>query len=146
MGQLEGRVALVTGGGRGIGRGIVRRFLKEGAKIAIVQRSEIDDNLARNPDIVLIQADLSDSTTLKSVVSFVADRFGKLDILVNNAGIMFSRTIEELEEKEWDLMLNVNLKAPVLMCKYAVPEMKKQGGGSSSNIGVHRRHRRQPCT
>jgi NAD(P)-dependent dehydrogenase (short-subunit alcohol dehydrogenase family) len=135
MGQLKGRVALVTGGGRGIGHGIVRRFLAEEAKIVIAQRSDIDDELERSPDIAFIRADLSDSSSLSSVVAFTTDRFGKLDILVNNAGIMFSSTLEEMEEKEWDLMLNVNLKAPVLLCKYALPEMKKQGGGCIINIG-----------
>jgi meso-butanediol dehydrogenase/(S,S)-butanediol dehydrogenase/diacetyl reductase len=135
MGQLKGRVALVTGGGRGIGRGIVRRFLAEEAKIVIVQRSDIDDELEQNPNIAFVRADLSDSSSLNSVVAFTIDRFGKLDILVNNAGIMFSRTLEEMEEKEWDLMLNINLKAPVLLCKYALPEMKKQGGGCVINIG-----------
>jgi len=135
MGQLKDRVALVTGGGRGIGRGIVRRFLAEGAKVVIAQRSDIDDELERNPDIALVRVDLSDSSSLSSVVAFTSDRFGKLDILVNNAGIMFSRALEDMVEKEWDLMLNVNLKAPVLLCKYALPEMKKQGGGSIINIG-----------
>jgi meso-butanediol dehydrogenase/(S,S)-butanediol dehydrogenase/diacetyl reductase len=135
MGQLKGRVALVTGGGRGIGRGIARRFLAEGAKVVIAQRSDIDDELERNPDIALVRVDLSDSSSLSSVVAFTTDRFGKLDILVNNAGIMFSRALEDMVEKEWDLMLNVNLKAPVLLCKHALPEMKKQGGGSIINIG-----------
>ena len=135
MGQLKGRIALVTGGGRGIGHGIVRRFLAEEAKIVIAQRSDIDDELEQNPDIAFIRADLSDSSSLSSVVAFTIAHFGKLDILVNNAGVMFSRSIEEMVEKEWDLMLNVNLKAPVLLCKYALPEMKKQGGGSIINIG-----------
>ena len=85
MGQLKGRVALVTGGGRGIGRGIVRRFLAEGAKVVIAQRSDIDDELERNPDIALIRVDLSDSSSLSSVIAFTTDRFGKLDILVNNS-------------------------------------------------------------
>lgn len=64
MGQLEGRVALVTGGGRGIGRGIVMRFLAEKAKIVIAQRSDIDDELAQNPDIAFINADRADSSSL----------------------------------------------------------------------------------
>ena len=135
MGQLKDRVALVTGGGRGIGLGIVERFLLEGSKVVIAQRSDLNEELEQNPNIAFVRTDLSQGSSLNTVVSFTISRFGKLDILVNNAGIMFSSTLEEMEAEAWDRMLNVNLRAPVLLCKHALPEMKKQGGGSIINIG-----------
>lgn len=135
MGQLMGRVALVTGGGRGIGRGIVECFLAEGAKIVIAQRSDLDRKLERHPDVAFARTDLSETASLNAVVPFAVSQFGKLNILVNNAGIMFSSTLEEMKEEMWDRMLNVNLRAPVLLCKHVLPELKKQGGGSIINIG-----------
>jgi len=135
MGQLNDKIALVTGGGRGIGRGIVQRFLEEGAKVVITQRSPLDDELVMNPNIAFKQADLSDTSRLPLIVDFVADRFGGLDILVNNAGIMFEQNLEEIEAEEWRAMMAVILDAPVFLSKYALPEMKKRGGGSIVNIG-----------
>jgi len=135
MGQLNDKIALVTGGGRGIGRGIVQRFLEEGAKVVITQRSPLDDELVMNPNIAFKQADLSDTSRLPLIVDFVADRFGGLDILVNNAGIMFEQNLEEMQAEEWRAMMAVNLDAPVFLSKYALPEMKKRGGGSIVNIG-----------
>jgi len=135
MGQLKDRVALVTGGGRGIGLGIVERFLLEGSKVVIAQRSNLNEELEQNQNIAFVRIDLSQGSSLNTVVPFTISRFGKLDILVNNAGIMFSSTLEEMEAEAWDRMLNVNLRAPVLLCKHALPEMKKQGGGSIINIG-----------
>jgi meso-butanediol dehydrogenase/(S,S)-butanediol dehydrogenase/diacetyl reductase len=135
MGLLTEKIALVTGGGRGIGRGIVQRFLEEGAKVVIAQRSPLDDELTMNPNIAFKQADLNDNPTLKAIIDYVVDSFSGLDILVNNAGIMFERRLEEMQEDEWHSMMAVNLDAPVFLCKYALPEMIKRGGGSIVNIG-----------
>jgi len=135
MKQLAGKVALVTGGGKGIGRGIVRRFLEEGAKVVIAQRGTLEKGLGQNPNVAFCQADLSDRAKLKSIVDFTVDRFDGLDILVNNAGVMFERSLGEMTEDEWDTMMAVNLDAPVLLSKYALPEMRKRGGGAIVNIG-----------
>ena len=81
MGQLKGRVALITGGGRGIGRGIVERFIAEDAKIVIAQRSNLDKELEQNPNVAFIPTDLSNGSSLKAVVPFAVGQFGKLDII-----------------------------------------------------------------
>jgi NAD(P)-dependent dehydrogenase (short-subunit alcohol dehydrogenase family) len=133
--QLHGKVALVTGGGRGIGRGIVDRFLEEGAQVAVVQRRPLDDALDRHPNVAHVEADLGDFWSIAAAVERVVERFGGLDVLVNNAGIMFERTIAEIRLAEWELMMAVNLRAPLFLAQAALPHMRKRGGGSVVNIG-----------
>ncbi|OCC05786.1 short-chain dehydrogenase [Labrys sp. WJW] len=132
--RLEGKIAVITGGGRGIGLGITQRFAEEGARIAIVQRNAPPASIL-NEQTVFIQADLTRPDELASAVDRAAERFGGLDILVNNAGIMFEKTVEEMSEEDWDQMMTVNLKAPFLLTKRAVPLMRSRGGGSLINIG-----------
>lgn len=131
--QLEGKIALVTGGGRGIGRGIVDRFLEEGAQVAVVQRQPLDDALTGR--VVHVPADLGDASSIATVVERVVERFGGLDVLVNNAGIMFERAVSEISPAEWDLMMAVNLRAPLFLAQAALPHMRARGGGSIINIG-----------
>ncbi len=133
--QLKDKVALVTGGGQGIGRGIVDRLLEEGARVAVVQRRPLDDTLEAHPAVVGIQADLSDVTAIPAVVDRVAGHFGGIDVLVNNAGIMFERGIADITPQEWELMMALNLRAPLFLVQSVVPHMKKRGGGSIINIG-----------
>lgn len=133
--ELEGRVALVTGGGRGIGRGIVTRFLEEGAQVAVVQRSEPDKELLSAEAVVHIPADLGDLDSLERAVRDTVERFGRLDILVNNAGVMFERDISEVTAADWESMTTINLRAPVFLIRAAVPQMRSQGGGSIISIG-----------
>jgi NAD(P)-dependent dehydrogenase (short-subunit alcohol dehydrogenase family) len=133
--ELEGKVALVTGGGRGIGRGIVDRFLEEGAQVTVVQRQSLDDALASHPRVAHVAADLSLSSSIAAAVEQAVERFGGIDILVNNAGIMFERTVSEIRLEEWDLMMAVNLRAPVFLVQAALPHMRARGGGSIINIG-----------
>jgi NAD(P)-dependent dehydrogenase (short-subunit alcohol dehydrogenase family) len=128
--QLDGKIALVTGGGRGIGRGIVDRFLEDGAQVAVVQRQSLDDALDGHPGVAYVQADLS-----VSAVERMVERFGGIDILVNNAGIMFERAVSEIRLDEWDLMMAVNLRAPLFLAQAALPHMRVRGGGSIINIG-----------
>ncbi len=133
--QLEDKIALVTGGGRRIGRGIVDRYLDEGAQVAIVQRRSLDTALATHPKATHVHADLSDSSSTASVVERVVEHLGGIDILVNNAGIMFERSVSELLPQEWDLMLAVNTRAPLFLTQAALPHMRGRGGGSVINIG-----------
>ncbi|QEN85829.1 SDR family oxidoreductase [Labrys sp. KNU-23] len=132
--RLEGKVAIITGGGRGIGLGITQRFAEEGARIAIVQRNAPPPSIL-NERTVFIQADLTLPDEIARAVDRTVERFGGLDILVNNAGIMFEKTVEEMSEADWDQMMTVNLKAPFLLTKRAVPLMRSRGGGSLINIG-----------
>ena len=133
--QLDGKVAVITGGGRGIGRGIVDRFLAEGASVAVVQRSPIDDELSANPKVKHFSADLQDVASLQEVVNDAAAHFGRIDVLVNNAGLMFEATVSEITSEKWDLMMDVNLKAPLFLTQAALPYLRKSGGGSIVNIG-----------
>lgn len=133
--QLEGKTALVTGGGQGIGRGIVDCFLEEGARVAVVQRRPVAPELERHPAVLGIQADLSDTAALPAVVGQAVARFGGLNILVNNAGIMFERTVEGIRPQEWDRMMALNLRAPLFLAQAVLPHMRTAGGGSIINVG-----------
>jgi NAD(P)-dependent dehydrogenase (short-subunit alcohol dehydrogenase family) len=132
--KLEGKVAIITGGGRGIGLGITQRFAEEGAKVAIVQRNAPAQSML-NDQAIFIQADLTRPDDIASAVDQTVERFGGLDILVNNAGIMFEKTVEEMSEDDWDQMMTINLKAPFLLTKKAIPQLRARGGGSLINIG-----------
>ena len=133
--QLQGKIAVVTGGGRGIGRGIVDRFLEEGAQVAVVQRQSLDDALEGHPGVAHVQADLGVPSSIGTAIEQAVERFGGIDILVNNAGIMFERTISEILLAEWELMVAVNLRAPLLLVQAALPHLRERGGGSVVNIG-----------
>ncbi|RWE25111.1 MAG: glucose 1-dehydrogenase [Mesorhizobium sp.] len=132
--RLAGKIAVITGGGRGIGEGITQRFAEEGARIAIVQRNSPPETIL-NDQVLYVKADLSNSQDIAAAIQTVIERFGGLDILVNNAGIMFEKTVEEMTEAEWDEMMDINLKAPFLLTKAAMPHLRKRGGGSIVNIG-----------
>ena len=132
--RLAGKTAIVTGGGRGIGSGITRRFVEEGARVAIVQRNPPPRELLAS-HVIFVPADISRSDEIAKAVEECMARLGWLDILVNNAGIMFERTVDEMSEGEWDRMMTINLKAPFLLTRQAMPEFRKRGGGSIINIG-----------
>jgi meso-butanediol dehydrogenase/(S,S)-butanediol dehydrogenase/diacetyl reductase len=131
-GRLQGKIAIVTGGGRGIGLGVTRRFLEEGAEVAVVQRQAPPADLR---GVRFIAADLSRSEDAASAVDETVARLGGLDILVNNAGVMFEKTVEEMSEADWDRMMAINLKAPFLLAKRAIPHFRKRGRGRIVNIG-----------
>lgn len=128
--RFEDKIALVTGGGRGIGRAISERFLAEGAQIAIAQRTSPNWDRA-----TFISADFAKPEVCTHVVEETVKRCGGLDVLVNNAGIMFERTTPAMSVEEWDLTLAVNLRAPFLLIKHAIPVMRIRGGGAIINIG-----------
>jgi meso-butanediol dehydrogenase/(S,S)-butanediol dehydrogenase/diacetyl reductase len=133
--ELTGKVAVVTGGGRGIGRGIVDRFLQEGARVAVVQRNGADAALLGHPDVVVLQEDLSDTSVCASVAQQTARHFGGIDILVNNAGCMAEVGVDDVTEGEWDRMVALNLRAPLFLTQAVLPRMRARGGGSIINIG-----------
>jgi meso-butanediol dehydrogenase/(S,S)-butanediol dehydrogenase/diacetyl reductase len=133
--ELDGKTALVTGGGRGIGRGIVDCFLREGAQVAVVQRRPLDPQLDNHPAVLGIETDLSDPAGIPAAVQRTIDSFGAIDVLVNNAGIMFERSVSEIQTQEWDLMIALNMRAPLFLAQAVVPHMRERGGGSIINIG-----------
>ncbi|NMF96913.1 SDR family oxidoreductase [Aromatoleum toluolicum] len=133
--QLQGKVAVVTGGGRGIGRGITEKLLAAGARVLIAQRQPLDESLGRNANVVWVNADLAEREAPYAIARAVEEKFGGADILVNNAGFMFELSLDEMAEADWDRMMVVNMRAPVFLAKALLPRMRQRGGGSIINIG-----------
>jgi NAD(P)-dependent dehydrogenase (short-subunit alcohol dehydrogenase family) len=138
--QLKGKVALVTGGSSGIGRSIALLFAREGAKVSICSRSQIkgekvvNEIQKHNGEAMFIQTDVSKSEEVKRVVKSTIGRYGNIHILCNNAGVTFSGTVVNTSEKEWDRVMDINVKGTYLLSKYVIPKMIENGGGNIINI------------
>lgn len=136
---LEGKVAIVTGGGRGLGRAAALQFAKEGASVVVVSRTE-DEVTATAEAIgggkaVAIAGDVGHRETARRAVAAALENFGRVDILMNNAAIVHPlKRIEALEELDWDKAVAANLKGPYLFSREVIPHMKKQGGGAIINV------------
>ncbi len=140
--RLEGKVALVTGANRGIGRGIAEAFAREGAALVLMARDgglldETAEALKQNgADVLAIAADVTDEKQVQEVFRQGLDRFGRLDILVNNAGTFEGYgPIDELPVESWDKVIAVNLRGPFLCTREAFRIMKRQRVGRIINIG-----------
>lgn len=134
-GKLADKVALITGAGSGIGRATALLFAREGARVVVVDvvAAQGEETVAQirqaGGTALFVPADVTRPADAERMIQTAIDQFGRLDILFNNAGILRRGTIEECTEADWDLVLNVNLKGVFLGTKYAVPVMKRQGGG-----------------
>jgi meso-butanediol dehydrogenase/(S,S)-butanediol dehydrogenase/diacetyl reductase len=135
MNNLTGKVAVITGGGQGIGLGISQALLAAGASILVAQRSPLPLELADLGQVKWIEADLSQADSYASIARSAQQTLGKVDILINNAGFMFEKTLDEMQPDEWNQMLAVNLTAPVFLSKHLLPLLRADGGGSIINIG-----------
>jgi NAD(P)-dependent dehydrogenase (short-subunit alcohol dehydrogenase family) len=137
-GHLKGKVALITGGGTGLGADFTRRFVAEGAKVVITgrRREPLEKGAAGLPkDVVLIvQGDVSEPEQAKAMVDAAVQFGGKLDVLVNNAGIDPPGTVVEIPIEQWKKIIDINLTGPFLMMRAAIPAMIQNGGGSIINI------------
>jgi len=142
MGKLDGKIALITGGGSGIGRATALLFASEGARLAVVDRAEDNARVVAaeitqgGGEAIAIVADVSKAADTERMVAETVGRFGRLDILYNNAGIGFARRTHLLTEEEWDRTIDVDLKGVFLGCKYALPELMKRGGAILSTASV----------
>ncbi len=138
--RLQNKVAIITGAGSGIGRGIALAFVKEGAKIVVADWSEkggqetVDLVKQQGGAAVFVKTDVSKVADIEQVVSVCLKEYGKVDILVNNAGIVRQGALHETSEADWDAVINVNLKSVFLASKRILPEMLKQGKGKIVNI------------
>ena len=139
--RLEGKVAIVTGATAGMGRAAAELFAQEGASVVLCGRREslgqeiVDVIKGRGGEATFVTADVAKAEDVKKVVDTAVSSYGKLDVLFNNAGIDYSGYGEADKEPEeaWDHVIDVNLKGTFLGIKYAVPEMRKAGGGSIIN-------------
>ena len=140
MAGLEGKVAVVTGGGGGLGTAICSRLSSEGAAVAVVEQElekaeRVADAIVANGGRALaVEADVSDKGSVEAMAERVTDELGSLDVLVNNAAIYPRRAWTEIEEEEWDRVMSVNLKGYFLCARAAFPHMKERGWGRIVNV------------
>jgi NAD(P)-dependent dehydrogenase (short-subunit alcohol dehydrogenase family) len=140
VGRLEGKVVLVTGGGRGIGKGIARGMVAEGASVAIASRqSQTLEQAAAElsqggAGVLAVPADVTDEAQVERLFGAVMERFGRLDVLVNNAGAFEGGPLDELSLADWSHVIAVNLTGPFLCTRAAFRIMKPQGGGRIINV------------
>ncbi|HXC78754.1 MAG TPA: SDR family oxidoreductase [Candidatus Acidoferrum sp.] len=149
--ELNGRVALVTGGGTGIGRAVCLRLARAGAKAVVVNYSRSDKDarstaaelMVHGPDAMAHKADISNENEVKAMIAAVKERYGRLDVLINNAGttrFIAHPDLDALTDEVWDGVLNVNLKGTFYCCREAAPELRKTGGAivNIASIAGHR--------
>ena len=140
MTRLEGRIALVTGGGSGIGRAIARRFAEEGARVVVAARRKdlcertVTQIRQGGGDATAIQTDVTDESQVERLITQTVQRYGRLDILVNNAGIGSGGIIENTSTETFDLVLNTNLRGTFFCCRAGFRQMKQHGGGTIINM------------
>ena len=141
MGQLEGKIAIITGAGTGIGKGIARAFAREGAKLVIAARNE--QNLQRTADelrpqgapVEVVPTDVTDEAQVIALFEHTLREFERLDILVNNSGVFDGGPLEEISLETWQKVMDVNLTGVFLCSREAMKIMKRQRGGRIINIG-----------
>jgi len=141
MNSLKGRVAVVTGSGRGIGRSTAVQLAKMGAHVIVNMKRNIEEGnetLKQIKDVggegLIIQADVSTDLGAKKLINETLETFGTIDILVNNAGVGIAKPLHETDETLWDKQINTNLKSAFLCSKYASEIMIKKGWGRIINI------------
>jgi NAD(P)-dependent dehydrogenase (short-subunit alcohol dehydrogenase family) len=137
MGQLDGKVAVVTGAAQGIGRAIADGLAAEGARIVVVDLQRAEEAAGAYPDGVGLTADVANEADVERVVSEARERCGSVDVLVNNAGLYASlamRPFTEIPLAEWRQVMDVNVASMFLTCRAVVPVMREQGGGKIVNI------------
>ena len=141
--MLQGKVALVTGGSRGIGESIVRKFAANGANVVFTYLSSVEkaENLAREVaeeygvKVKAVKSDASKYTESENLINLIVEEFGKIDILVNNAGITKDTLMLRMSEEQWDDVMEVNLKSVFNLTKPVLKPMMKNRYGSIINMG-----------
>jgi len=141
LGRLKGKVALVTGGGSGIGGGISRVFAREGAAVTVAEIDPAIGNRAAaeirgdGGRAMFVQTDISKDDEIRAAIDRTVEEFGGIDILVNNAGVGIAKTVEQSAVEEWERLIGINVRSVFLTIKYVIPHMRARGGGSIINIG-----------
>jgi 3-oxoacyl-[acyl-carrier protein] reductase len=139
--MLSNKVAIVTGGAKGIGRGIVLKFASEGCAVAIADINLAAANITlaevqkKGGKGLALECDVTNSSQVREVVEQTNAKLGKVDILVNNAGGLPSQyPVEKMPEEEWDKVIALNMRGGFLFCKYVIPQMKERRSGRIINI------------
>jgi len=133
MGRLEDKIAIVTGGGQGIGKAIAGKLAAEGATVVV---TDLDEASAKEtadglPGAVAIRADVTDRQGVQAMVSRVVEQFGRVDVLVNNAGWDKASSFVDSDPADWDHAIAVNLYGVLHTCKAVLPLMAERGGGAA---------------
>jgi len=144
--KLKNKIALITGGGTGIGKATAFLFAKEGARVVITGRREqtlkeaVDEAKTENLEIEYVRSDISKEEDCKAAVDYMVGKFGRIDILFNNAGVLYRAITHETTTEQWTNTFNVNVRGMYFMSKYTIPHMLKQGYGvivnNSSILGL----------
>lgn len=145
--RLERKVAIITGGGSGIGRAAAQLFTREGAKVVVADyNAEAGENTVQaiqdsGGEAIFVKVDVSDAEQVQHMVQTALEAYGGIDILFNNAGILLFGTILNTDQKDWNRLMSINLNGVFLCSKAVIPHMIERGGGSiinaSSSTGAH---------
>ena len=141
--NLNNKIAVVTGGSQGIGRAICERLVAAGSHVVVADLKKSDDfqqwQNASGGQVSYLQTDVSSGSSVQALAEHIEAQHGRVDVLVNNAGIMFEKSLEEQSEADWDLMMSINVKGPMLMSKFLLPLLRngaaKNGSAAVVNIG-----------
>lgn len=137
--KLKGRVAVITGAGSGMGKATAQLLAREGARLVVADidakgaDETVNSIIGAGGKAIAMQTDVTKGTEVEALIKHAVDTYGRIDILHNNAGVIFVKFLEDTSEEEWDHLMGVNLKSIFFGVKYAIPYMKKQGGGCIIN-------------
>lgn len=155
--KLAGKVCIVTGASRGIGKAIAIGYAREGARVVVAARTEAEGG--KLPGTIFktleeikgvggqglaVRCDVSNEEDVAAMVRKTLDAFGRIDVMFNNAGINFLATVADIPVKRWDLVMRVNVRGPFLCCKAVLPTMKEQRSGSIINMSSEGASSRRP--
>lgn len=147
MNQLRGKVCIVTGASRGIGKAIALGYANEGARVVVAARTEVENSRfpgtihdtvkqiqAAGGEAMAVHCDVTDDQEVQALVRTTMEAYQRIDVLMNNAGIAFNPYIKDTEARHMSLILRVNLLGPMLLCKYVIPVMEAQRSGAIVNM------------
>lgn len=129
--RLENKIAIVTGGARGLGQAMAELFAKEGAKVIAADMGDLNYS---NPNVEGYKLNVANAEDCKAFFDYVMEKYGRIDVLVNNAGITRDSLTKKMTDEQWNLVIDVNLKGVFNLTRHVGPQMQSQGGGSIINI------------